>query len=325
MGSLEIKNYDNFKDLSYFIGQHKKALGMMDEVQNFYLSFLKSKLVNPNAISKWPGKLIRKNTKSSWQLYLSSYTRTANIPANEIKKLVKEDRVSDLIGRKVTIDLKKEDDVIEKSATGTISKIDKVQNFYGGGFRVTGKIDLKKPIDFYDHVISYRCSCSEYVNSSYVLDSIEQLIRKKIMFNWKEIRSDFKHVYENPNLQEKFKEIVETNAKKQGINDWYIEDPKTQDLLFFSHDDQLDKYKFEIGKNPNDKKDKKEYLIITKSWKTSGNETDQWKTFYREYMHTHGIMFDTLNGNFAGFISKKETLVNRQLKVSNGWHPFDDD
>ncbi len=41
--NLVITNYDNFKDLSYFIGQHHKAEEMMKEVTDFYISFLKSK------------------------------------------------------------------------------------------------------------------------------------------------------------------------------------------------------------------------------------------------------------------------------------------
>ena len=31
MTDLVITNYDNFKDLSYFVNQHEKALGIMNE------------------------------------------------------------------------------------------------------------------------------------------------------------------------------------------------------------------------------------------------------------------------------------------------------
>ena len=58
MTDLVITNYDNFKDLSYFISQHKKASEIMEEVNNFYLSFLKSKLVYNYDIDKFQGKVI---------------------------------------------------------------------------------------------------------------------------------------------------------------------------------------------------------------------------------------------------------------------------
>ena len=58
--NLVITNYDNFKDLSYFIGQHNKALEMIKEVENFYLSFLKSKLIYSYDIDKYPGFIVNK-------------------------------------------------------------------------------------------------------------------------------------------------------------------------------------------------------------------------------------------------------------------------
>lgn len=60
--NLDITNYDNFKDLSYFITQHKKALGMLDEIEKFYLAFLNSKVIRVKDIANYPGKVINKIT-----------------------------------------------------------------------------------------------------------------------------------------------------------------------------------------------------------------------------------------------------------------------
>lgn len=45
-------DYDNMRNLKFFINQHKKALEMIDEVNNFYKSFIKSKLVSYKKLIK---------------------------------------------------------------------------------------------------------------------------------------------------------------------------------------------------------------------------------------------------------------------------------
>lgn len=70
--NLVITNYDNFKDLSYFIGQHKIALGMLDEIEKFYLAFLKSKLIYSLDISKFPGKIIKQTKVYKNTIHLDS-------------------------------------------------------------------------------------------------------------------------------------------------------------------------------------------------------------------------------------------------------------
>ena len=327
MRNLEIKNYDNFKDLSYFIGQHKKALGMMDEVKSFYLSFLKSKLINPNEMSKWSGKLIHKQTLTQLPMYLTQYRdiNRVTIPIKELKSLVKEDKVDTLVGREVTVVLANDNRFIDKTARGTIVEA-KQDKRWGTDIHIEGKIDLAVPIDTYHCLIIDHSGPHNFITApsdEYVYNALTRIVGK---INWfKDTTEKFKTIYEDKCLQEKLKKVVEEEAKRNDIDDWYIEDPETRDLLFFSHGDDLDNYKFEIGKNPTDDKDHKDYLLVTKSWSTSGNETDRWKTFYREYSHTYGVMFNTLNGNFAGLIDQKKCVVDRKLDVHNGWHPFDDD
>lgn len=45
-------DYDNFKNLAFFINQYKKAQEMIKEVENFYQSFLQSKLLSAEEVLK---------------------------------------------------------------------------------------------------------------------------------------------------------------------------------------------------------------------------------------------------------------------------------
>lgn len=45
-------DYDNMRNLKFFINQHKKALEMIDEVNSFYNSFIKSKLITSKKLIK---------------------------------------------------------------------------------------------------------------------------------------------------------------------------------------------------------------------------------------------------------------------------------
>ena len=45
-------DYDNFKNLAFFINQYKKAQEMIKEVEDFYQSFLQSKLLSAEEVLK---------------------------------------------------------------------------------------------------------------------------------------------------------------------------------------------------------------------------------------------------------------------------------
>lgn len=66
MENLKVTNYDNLKDLSLFVKDHERAKKMIQEIDRFYVSFLKSKLICLSNLDQWPGELFRKKeTKSS--------------------------------------------------------------------------------------------------------------------------------------------------------------------------------------------------------------------------------------------------------------------
>jgi len=59
MEDLKVTNYDNLKDLSLFVKEHERAKKMIQEIDRFYVSFLKSKLICLSNIDQWPGELFR--------------------------------------------------------------------------------------------------------------------------------------------------------------------------------------------------------------------------------------------------------------------------
>ncbi len=66
MEELKVTNYDNLKDLSLFVKEHERAKKMIQEIDRFYVSFLKSKLICLSNLDQWPGELFRrKETKTS--------------------------------------------------------------------------------------------------------------------------------------------------------------------------------------------------------------------------------------------------------------------
>ena len=66
MKDLKVTNYDNLKDLSLFVKEHERAKKMIQEIDRFYVSFLKSKLICLSNLDQWPGELFsRKEIKTS--------------------------------------------------------------------------------------------------------------------------------------------------------------------------------------------------------------------------------------------------------------------
>lgn len=51
---LKKTDYDNFKNLTFFVSEHRKANEIMNDVNAFYRSFLESKLIRLSEFDKYP-------------------------------------------------------------------------------------------------------------------------------------------------------------------------------------------------------------------------------------------------------------------------------
>lgn len=353
--SLRVTNYNNFKDLSYFVAQHKKALGMMEEVQNFYLSFLKSKLIHSYEISAWPGKLITRKKLSSLNIYMSKYSekdhgKDSGDLYREIKKtydnivyykakdkangftktelVLRRERAKKaiekkIIGREITYKINKHDyDVIQQTVVGKIVEVKELKGDYWNNYKLDHAfmtLELNEPIYSYDsnehlynprgHITDVSCSFSEAVLK----------IAKDKSYTGVEA---YKEIYDMPDGQEMLKKAFEDILKEKKQDCWMSETP--EGLILIDNDKDLSSYIFELGNIPNSKS-KKEVLIISKTYTTSGNYTDRWKTFFEKIEHKDGMCFDISNGNFLKNFHTDKTIERRQLDVRNGWHPYEDD
>ena len=348
--SLRVTNYNNFKDLSYFISQHKKALGMIDEVQNFYLSFLKSKLVHSYEISKWPGKLIHTRDVTRERIYLSEFskgkgkklfnelkkefdnfifskTNKSTYPSNKEKHDACEILRDKFLGKTIILQLP------DKSyyATlypieATISKIEDddvdIDSWDGGLGRIHPTIEFSKSVKAYEMSIDLNN------NGAWIAS-----MRKFYEDFWTSHKCRGAAAYKNlcnlPNGDVLLKEELERQFKSSSYDAWFIE--QDGKLKEFVREEDIDGFAFEIGEHPlnairsEENKDPSEYFVALKKWKTSGNATDRWKTFYREETHVKALLFDISSGNLAEAIDTSYVSYQRQLDVHNGWHPELDD
>ena len=347
--NLRVTDYSNFKDLSYFVDQHKKALRMMEEVQNFYLSFLKSKLVHSYEISSWPGKLVTKKKVDKVLIFLNKYSDSHGQDAknlySEIKKIYNRTVIygkKDFSGKALEKRREKAKELIEKAVVGRrISfKFDWVYEIPDDPL-VTGKIvevhnleysdwdyklddanlmfELDNPVYSYHDNTEFQSNSCHPTGISYCLSEIIMSVTGKNCVG----DEAFRDIYETPDAQQKIKDRLEEECKKKGIDCWLIED-KDGILTFIDNEKNLSSYSFEIGHDPESKKSKKEYLIVSRSYSTSGNHYDKWKTFFERDEHREGMMFDISNGNFVKNFHLTTVLEKRQLDVHNGWHPEDD-
>lgn len=348
--SLRVTNYNNFKDLSYFISQHKKALGMMDEVQNFYLSFLKSKLVHSYEISKWPGKLIRTRDVIRERIYVSKYsenkekklfdafkkefnnfifskTNKNTYPSAEEKHDACEILRDKFLRKTIILQLPDRSYYATKyPIEATISEIkddDVDLDSWDGGLGWTHfTIEYAKPVKAYERTIqlnnddAWRASIRKFYEDFQVSYKCRDAATYKSLCNL-------------PNGDEMLKEELERQFKASSYDTWFIE--QDSKLIEFVKEEDIDGFTFEIGEHPlnvirsEEHKDQNEYLVALKKWKTSGNTTDRWKTFYRENTHVKALLFDISSGNLAEAIDTSYISYQRQLDVHNGWHPELDD
>ena len=294
MSNLVITNYDNFKDLSYFIGQHKKALEMMDEVQNFYLSFLKSKLIHSYEIDTYPGKVILKlyrdesDVNRHYDVCIKNYDY--HFPFNSYEEVVEGGEYKDNNGFRFKITKCK-----EKKITGWNKQYD-------------GNVKKDIMVEYIDKPYYFASAVDTYYFYSSDKNGTKEKIRKLI------------HSFENEdgyNTQEKLKKELAELYRLDEHDFWFLPDPKYGYLINFSTEEGLSKFQFILEDD--------KYLVVYTKEHEGGTRTDRWKTFEYEGWQWDKFYFDINTGNFVGEKQYLEKTYEHQLNVSNGWHPYDDD
>lgn len=319
MTDLVITNYDNFKDLSYFIGQHKKASEIMKEVNDFYISFLKSKLVYNYDIDKFQGKVIIEKFKDKVESHFISNTNP------DYDKYVKGAYLQDESGYWFTI-TKVEKEHRDKWAN---NKDRKEKRYHV-------KYDIDRPyyqsLYYFYNVYSsdYNIEdkirkCNKRIESGYFNESTKEELNKLL-----QLRSEHEERYklyqeleslinaENYNSQSNFKSKLANYIRKYEQPSYYIINPETGNFKDFGNEETLHKYLFKIS-------DDNRYLIVYTEKYDGGTRTDRWKTFEYKGRRYHEFWFDVNNGNFVKEEKYFITDWEVELDVHNGWHPYDDD
>jgi len=352
--NLRVTDYSNFKDLSYFVDQHKKALRMIEDVQNFYLSFLKSKLIHSYEISAWPGKLITRKKLSNIDIYLSKhsveiYGKDSGDLYREIKKTydnivyykakykdngftnkeidLRRERVKKaiekkIVGREITFKINRHD-LLSQTVVGKVVEVKELKEDY---WWCNYKLDRAfLTLELNEPIYSYDSNERLYDSRRHIGDAsccFSEAVLKIAKVNTYTVGAEaYKKIYDMPDGQEMLKKTFEDLLKEKKQDCWMAESP--EGLILIDNDKDLSSYIFEIGNMPNSK-NKKEVLIVSKTYTTSGNSTDRWKTFFEKIEHKDGMCFDISNGNFLKNFHTDRTLERRQLNVHNHWHPDDD-
>ena len=319
MTDLVITNYDNFKDLSYFIGQHKKASEIMEEVNNFYLSFLKSKLVYNYDIDKFQGKVIVERFKDKKERH--------SIENNHPKynEYIKGAYLQDDEGYWFTIT--------------KVGKEHKCQWSYDNNrkekyYHIEYDIDRPYYINLYDlrYVSEHSSSiedkiekCNKRIESGYYGEETKEELNR--LFQLRNEHNEQYRLYkeldylvneENYKSQSNYKSKLAYYIRKYENPGYYIINPRTGNFEYFGNEETLHKYQFKIS-------DDNKYLIVYTEKYDGGTRTDRWKTFEYKGRRYNEFWFDTNTGNF---VENKDYLIKDwevELDVHNGWHPFDDD
>ncbi len=331
MTDLVITNYDNFKDLSYFVNQHEKALGIMNEVTEFYLSFLKSKLICNYEIEHFPGKVILEkfhglNDKDFCWDYEKEYPLIVNGA-----------RLQDKEGYWYTVSNVKETKEKWCSKPSYIKhykiKYDIKRPYYELAFDISfynsswTESELKKQKELLERAKHYLPNRDEYYSQDRsgktynIVQKVKELEEKIALDNQHEI--DYKEINSLVNA-DNYKNQILIKSKladyfhKYHNKCFYSLDPKNGLFKLFASEKGLTEYQFKIS-------DDKKYLIVYQETVDGGTRTDRWKTFEYKGVRHDEHWFEVATGNFYEhknyFVKNWETEMN----VSNGWHPYDDD
>ena len=329
--NLVITNYDNFKDLSYFISQHKKALEMMGEVRNFYLSFLKSKLICNYEIEHFPGKVIiekfhdLKDCDFCWDY------------EKEYPLIVNGARLQDDEGYWYTVSNVKEKKEKWCSKPSYIKHYnityDIKRPYYELAFDISfynsswAESELNKQKELLERAKHYLPNRDEYYaqdrsGKTYnIVQKVKELEEKIALDNQQEI--DYKEIKslvnaDNYRNQTLIKSKLAAYFNKYHDKCFYSLDPKNGLFRLFASEQGLTEYQFKIS-------DDNKYLIVYQETVDGGTRTDRWKTFEYKGVRHDEHWFEVATGNFYEhknyFVKDWET----EMDVHNGWHPYDDD
>jgi len=331
MTNLVITNYDNFKDLSYFVNQHEKALGIMNEVTEFYLSFLKSKLICNYEIEHFPGKVILEKFHSlNDKDFCWDYEK-------EYPLIVNGARLQDEEGYWYTVSNVKETKEKWCSKPSYIKhykiKYDIKRPYYELTFDISFynsswvESELKEEKELLERSKHYLPNRDEYYaqdrsGKTYNIGQKIKELEEKIELN-NQHEKECKEIenlvnadnYKNQTL---IKSKLAAYFKKYYDKCFYSLNPKNGLFKLFASEKELTEYKFKIS-------DDKKYLIVYQETVDGGTRTDRWKTFEYKGVRHDEHWFEVATGNFYEhknyFVKDWET----ELNVSNGWHPYDDD
>lgn len=316
--NLVITNYDNFKDLSYFISQHNKALEMIKEVENFYLSFLKSKLIYSYDIDKYPGFIVNKVysynfKKDDFRLTHKGFMCCHNWldwdEAIEGAHIKDPDGFWFVIKKiKIKKNPKHIHDIYGPEEKEVWIEYDEPKYHYG---LMVDIHYMSKSYNYTQKVSRYDHNETKITNQE--LYDKEEALEKESWKLTKELETlDF---YNNQQLAKK--QVCEF-LKKINREVYYIIDPETGKFKEFATEEELKDFSFKISD------DNKRLIVYTENY-SSGTRTDRWKTFEYKGRVFDEYHFDVNTGNF---IENKHYMVKDhevELNVHNGWHPYDDD
>lgn len=271
MNELTITNYDNFKDLSFFVNEHEKAIKILENVNNFYLSFLKSKLFYCRDIDKYPGNLIKCEQRKEIYLSFYPYKDPSKLRNNEHDyKLIRSDKHCyvgiynllnaawhnnklDNINEHVTIRLGDSFNYCKKELTGTI--VSSAYDTWNGCKDLTRyyfKFVLDEPINYYDLKIGYNNpfnTRSMAYNYIYRLKDKYKLCEQEVL----------ELLYNDINLQNKFKEEISKSLTNRNHDYWIYYNQYKDDLIEFDTNKNLSKYQFKIVYNLSPEKIKEDH------------------------------------------------------------------
>lgn len=333
MKDLKVTNYDNLKDLSLFVKEHERAKKMIQEIDRFYVSFLKSKLICLSNLDQWPGELFsRKEIKtSSIPLIFNSYcTQYWTDPEaqglNEIYEDLCHERqnlscsldtcnidLSKYVGMHVgicpnTFAFHASSYLLSGLCTigATISD---ARWMLGAPFYVEFDIEFDNPLIEYDLAIGYAKHKSRKEHSSYLSHVYSLFVSAVIktfraMCYTKEELKDWRYccyrdqefmamMYNNKELELRLKRKIANSINAGTLKSW----KKLKNLVLYQDPTTKCIVPFDMVDDFSKFKFSIEDGLV-------GHEGQRIVLVTKQELPNEGLMFDTSNGNFLGYYSE---------------------